>query len=189
MPQLKQRSNTMMEITQSTNTPASMETGRLNSKWKRSLFLFYYKRAFLSKVEGILSAAAGHEGNGLPSGNHQYQVLAARADELCTQFAERWSLDRDLHRGVAGFYRAVRGIVAGEPLKKPRNKRCRPVFQLSRRPRAQHLPQYETDVECAEVDQQTLQNVVMPAQGRAPHPTRLITVGKAAFDEFSPPSE
>src|ERR1039458_2140647 len=51
------------------------------------------------------------------------------------------------------------------------------------------LPQYETDVECADVDQQTLQNVVMPAQGRAPHPTRLVTVGKAAFDEFSPPSE
>jgi hypothetical protein len=98
MPQLKQRSNTMMEITQSTNTPASMETGRLNSKWKRILFLFYYKRAFLSKVEGILSAAAGHEGNGLPSGNHEYHVLAARADELCTQFAERWGLDRDLLR-------------------------------------------------------------------------------------------
>jgi hypothetical protein len=88
----------MMEITQSTNPPASMETGRLNSKWKRILFLFYYKRAFLSKVEGILRAAAGHEGNGLQSGNHEYQVLAARADELCTKFAERWGLDRDLLR-------------------------------------------------------------------------------------------
>ena len=87
-----------MEITQSTNTPASMETGRLNSKWKRILFLFYYRRAFLSKVEGILSAAAGHESNSLPSGNCQYQVLSARADELCTEFAERWGLDQDLLR-------------------------------------------------------------------------------------------
>jgi hypothetical protein len=80
-------------------------------------------------------------------------------------------------------------MVAGEPIKKAQNKPYSPVSQLSRRPRAQHLPQYETDVECADVDQQALQNVVMPAQGRAPHPTRLITVGKAAFDEFSSPSE
>jgi hypothetical protein len=35
------------------------------------------------------------------------------------------------------------------------------------------------------MDQQTLQNVVMPAQGRAPHPTRLVTVGKAAFHQFT----
>ena len=85
----------MMEITQSTNPPASMEAGFLNSKWKRILF-FFHKRVFLSKLEDILSAAAGHEGNSLPSGNCQYQVLAARADELCTEFAERWGVDRDL---------------------------------------------------------------------------------------------
>src|ERR1017187_4977682 len=95
MPQLKQRSNTMMEITQSTNTPASMEAGRLNSNWKRILF-FFHKRVFLSKLEDILSAAAGHEGNSLSAGNSQYQVLSARADELCTEFAERWGLDVDL---------------------------------------------------------------------------------------------
>ena len=86
----------MMEITQSTNPPASMEAGFLNSKWKRILF-FFHKRVFLSKLEDILSAAAGHEGNSLPSGNCQYQVLAARADELCTEFAERWG-DCRYHR-------------------------------------------------------------------------------------------
>jgi len=85
----------MMEITQSTNPPASMEAGFLNSKWKRILF-FFHKRVFLSKLEDILSAAAGHEGNSLSAGNCQYQVLAARADELCTEFAERWGLDVEL---------------------------------------------------------------------------------------------
>ena len=69
----------MSEITQLTNTPASREVGRLNSKWKRILF-FFHKRVFLSRLEGILSAAAGHEGNSLPSGNYEYQVLSARAD-------------------------------------------------------------------------------------------------------------
>jgi hypothetical protein len=53
--------------------------------------------------------------------------------------------------------------VAGKPLKKAQNKAYSSVFQLSRRPRTQHLPQYETDIEGADVDQQTLQNVVMPA--------------------------
>ena len=85
----------MMEITQSTSTPASREVGFLNSKWKRILFLFH-KHAFEPKLEGVLSAAAGHEGNSLPSGNYQYQVLNACADELCTEFAERCGLDRDL---------------------------------------------------------------------------------------------
>jgi hypothetical protein len=65
--------------------------------WKRFVF-FFHKRAFLSKLEGILSAAAGHEGNSLPAGNYQYQVLSARADSLCDEFAERWGLDRDLLR-------------------------------------------------------------------------------------------
>jgi hypothetical protein len=115
MPQLKQRSNTMMEITQSTNTPAPTGTGRLNSKWKRILFLCYYKPAFLSKVENILSAAAGHEGNGLPSGNHEYQVLAARADELCTEFAERWGLDVDLLRARIPSLAKLAGLSVPPP--------------------------------------------------------------------------
>ena len=106
-----------MEITQSTSTPASMETGRLNSKWKRILFLFYYKRAFLSKVEGILSTAAGYEGNGLQSGNHEYQVLAARADELCAQFAERWGLDRDLLRARIPGLAKLAGLTVPPPAK------------------------------------------------------------------------
>jgi hypothetical protein len=75
-----------------------MGTGRLNSNWQRILFLCYYKRAFLSRVEGIISAAVGHESNGLPCGHHEYQVLNARADSLCTEFADRWELDLDLLR-------------------------------------------------------------------------------------------
>jgi hypothetical protein len=87
----------MLEITQSTQPPTSREAGCLNSTWKRILF-FFHKRVFLSRIESILNAAAGHEGNSLPSGNYQYQVLSARADELCTEFADRWGLDLDLLR-------------------------------------------------------------------------------------------
>ena len=84
-----------MEITQSTGNSASMEAGRVNPTWKRFVF-FFHKRAFLRKIESLLNAAAGHEANGLPSGNHQFQVLNARANELCTEFSDRWGLDRDL---------------------------------------------------------------------------------------------
>ena len=106
----------MMEITQSTNPPASREAGRLNSTWKRFVF-FFHKRVFLSKLEDILSAAAGHEGNSLPSGNCQYQVLNARADELCTAFAERWGLDRDLLRARIPGLAKLAGLTVPPPTK------------------------------------------------------------------------
>jgi hypothetical protein len=87
----------MPQITLFTNSPASREAGCLHSRWKKIRF-FLNKRVFLRRIESILNAAAGHEGNSLPSGNYQYQVLAARADELCEQFARRWGLDVDLLR-------------------------------------------------------------------------------------------
>ena len=88
----------MLEITQSTSTPApTMGIGRLNNTWKKVAF-FFHKRAFEVKLEGILSAAAGHEGNGLLAGNYQYQILSAHAESLCIEFADRWDLDRDLLR-------------------------------------------------------------------------------------------
>ena len=106
----------MLQITQSTNPPASMEAGRLNSNWKKFVF-FFHKRVFLSKLEDILSAAAGHEGNSLPSGNCQYQVLNARADELCTEFAERWGLDRDLLRARIPGLAKLAGLTVPPPTK------------------------------------------------------------------------
>jgi hypothetical protein len=102
----------MSEITQSTNVPASMETGFLNRKWKLILF-FFAKRAFESKLEGILRAAAGHEGNSLPAGNSQYQLLSTEADSLCTEFANRWGLDIDLLKArIAGLAKLERLSVA-----------------------------------------------------------------------------
>jgi hypothetical protein len=98
----------MSEITQSTNAPASSETGFLNRKWKLILF-FFAKRAFESKLEGILRAAAGHEGNSLPAGDHHYQLLSTEADSLCEEFANRWGLDIDLLKArIAGLAKLER---------------------------------------------------------------------------------
>jgi len=98
----------MPETIQSTNTPASTETGFLNRKWKLIRF-FFAKRAFESKLEGILRAAAGHEGNSLPPGDHQYELLSAEADSLCAEFADRWGLDSDLLKArIAGLAKLER---------------------------------------------------------------------------------
>ena len=66
-------------------------------------------------------------------------------------------------RGIAGLYCVQRSMVAGKPLKEAHDKAYSLVCQLSRRARTQHLAQDETAIECADVEQQTLQNVVMPA--------------------------
>lgn len=106
----------MSKIAPFSNPPVPNGTGRLNSKWKRILF-FFHKRVFLSRLEGILTAAAGHEGNALPSGNYQYQVLSARADELCEQFAQRWGLDRDLLRARIPGLTKLAGLSIPPPTK------------------------------------------------------------------------
>ena len=98
----------MSETTQSTNTPASDRAGFLSRKWKLILF-FFAKRAFESKLEGILRAATGHEGNSLPAGNSQYQLLSTEADSLCTEFANRWGLDLNLLKArIAGLAKLER---------------------------------------------------------------------------------
>lgn len=93
----------MSEITQFTRIPVSKETGFFKSKW-RSILYFFEKHAFESRLEGILTAAAGHEGNSLPLGDRQYHLLSAEADSLCTEFANRWSLDIELLKArIAGL--------------------------------------------------------------------------------------
>jgi len=105
----------MSEITQFA-TPVSMETGFLKRKWKWILF-FFEKRAFESKLEGILRAAAGHEGNSLPAGEHQYQLLSVEADSLCTEFADRWGLDVDLLRARIPGLAKLAGLSVPPPMK------------------------------------------------------------------------
>ena len=87
----------MSVTSESTNAPVSTETGFLNRKWK-SIRFFFEKRAFESKLESILRAAAGHEGNSLPPGERQYQLLVTEANSLCSEFADRWGLHPDLLR-------------------------------------------------------------------------------------------
>ncbi len=82
-----------------TNTPVSSETGFLKRRW-RSMRFFFARRAFESKLERILRAAFGHEGNALPAGDHEYELLSNEANSVCTEFADRWGLDADMLKGA-----------------------------------------------------------------------------------------
>jgi hypothetical protein len=106
----------MSDVTQSTNAPVSIETGFLYRKWKLILF-FLDKRAFESKLEGILRAAAGHERNSLPPGEHQYQLLGTEAGALCSEFADRWGLDVDLLRARIPGLAKLAGLSVPPPAK------------------------------------------------------------------------
>jgi hypothetical protein len=106
----------MAEVTQYTNTPASSEAGFLNHKWKLILF-FFEKRAFESKLEGILGAAAGHEGNSLAPGEYQYRLLVTEANSLCSEFADRWGLDVDLLRARIPGLAKLAGLSVPPPTK------------------------------------------------------------------------
>ena len=106
----------MSEITQFTRTPVSRATGFLSRKWK-SILLFFEKHAFESKLEVVLRAAAGHEGNSLPLGDTQYLLLSTEADSFCTEFANRWGLDIDLLKArIAGLAKLERLSVPAQTM-------------------------------------------------------------------------
>lgn len=44
---------------------------------------------------------------------------------------------------------------------------------------------FKTEIKCADVDQQTLQNILSSAQGTASYSARLVAMSKAAFDELA----
>jgi len=106
----------MSEITQTNDNPVSDEIGFLNRKWKLILF-FFAKRAFESRLEGVLRSAAGHEGNSLPPGNSQYQLLSAEANSLCSGFADRWGLDIGLLKAKIPGLAKLAGLSTPPPTK------------------------------------------------------------------------
>ncbi|HTA22646.1 MAG TPA: hypothetical protein VK763_03865 [Terriglobales bacterium] len=119
----------MSTTTQSTRTPVSKETGLLNRKW-RSILFFIEKRAFESKLEGILRAAAGHEGNSLPAGDQQYHLLSSEAGSLCTEFANRWGLDIELLKArIAGLTKLER-LSVPPPTKNYAGLACLGMFAI-----------------------------------------------------------
>jgi len=122
-PNSKQGAKQMSELTQFNTNPVASGAGVLNRKWK-SIRFFFEKRAFESKLEGILRAAAGHEGNSLPPGEHQYALLKGEADSLCTEFADRWGLDPDLLRARIPGLTKLAGLSVPPPTKNYTSLAC-----------------------------------------------------------------
>jgi hypothetical protein len=106
----------MSETSHLNRIPVSKETGFLKRKW-RSILFFFHRSAFESKLEGILRATAGHEGNSVPPGDPQYQLLSTEADSLCTELANRWGLNVELLRArIAGLAKLKRLSVPSQTM-------------------------------------------------------------------------
>ena len=106
----------MLQLTQSTSSPAPIGLGRLNNTWRKVAFSLR-RRAFESKLEGLLSAASSHEQNSLPAGSLEYRLLAARADELSAEFADCWGLNVDLIKARIPGLAKLAGMAAPPPTK------------------------------------------------------------------------
>ena len=63
--------------------------------------------------------------------------------------------------------------------------RDEPALEAARGPDANQLPHEEPEIEGAGVDQQSLQNVGVPAEVHAAHPAGLIEMGKRAFQSLA----
>jgi len=78
-------------------SPIPRGIGFLKHHWRSMRFVFA-RRAFESKLARILRAAYAHQENALPAGDRQYQLLHSQVDSICTEFADRWRIDRELLR-------------------------------------------------------------------------------------------
>jgi hypothetical protein len=78
---------------------------------------FCGRRSFESKLERILRAAYGHEGNALPAGDYKYELLSDEADSLCSEFANRWGLDVDLLKARIPGLAKLEGLAVPPPTK------------------------------------------------------------------------
>lgn len=106
----------MLQLMQSNHALASSEAGFFNRKLRAILF-YLEKRSFERKLESILGAVAGHEGNSLPVGDSRYHLLHTEAHSLCTEFAERWTLDIDpLKARIAGLAKLERLSVPAQTM-------------------------------------------------------------------------
>jgi len=121
----------MSQTAQFTDTPVSSETGWgvLTRKWK-SIRFFFARRAFESKLERILRAAYGHEGNALPAGDYEYELLHTEADSICTEFADRWGLDADLLTAQIPGLTKLEGLAVPPPMKNYARLACFCMFAI-----------------------------------------------------------
>ena len=74
---------------------------------------------------------------------------------------------------------AGRRCVAKEQQKKSKKNRRMTVFPFSRSTRSQQATEYQAQIERADVNQQSLENVLVPAQMRPSHSTGIVAMREA----------
>jgi hypothetical protein len=87
-------------------------------------------------------------------------------------------------------FSAIRAKIALQRPKISQQKLGREVLQTSRGSFSKSLLHHQRKIECAHLQQNTLQKVLSSAEIYAPHPSRLIRMREAAFERLpSPPQQ
>jgi hypothetical protein len=71
-----------------------------------------------------------------------------------------------------------------EPLQH-KNKYCEAVFQLPRSACADQRTENQAEIECADVNQLPLENIVVSAQMSSPHTAGIVAMREAPLDQFA----
>ena len=66
-----------------------------------------------------------------------------------------------------------------------KNDYCEPVFQFPRSACADHRTENQAEIECADVNQLPLEDVLVAAQMRSPHSAGIVTVREAPLDQLA----
>ena len=82
------------------------------------------------------------------------------------------------HRGQAA-------LDARHERDKHRKNDCHAALEPPRRAYADRVPHHEPEIEGAGMNQEPLENVLMPPQMRAPHAPRVVEVREGALDAFT----
>ena len=83
----------------------------------RGFVFFFQKRVFVSKTRRHSQGRRRARRQLVAIRQYQYQVLSARADSLCTEFADRWGLDVDLLRARIPGLAKLAGLSVPPPTK------------------------------------------------------------------------
>lgn len=87
-----------MSVQSTSGTGVSTRTSWLDfaSAKYRAIQQSVERRSFERSLEKIIRAANAHNSRGLSPGEAQFKLLRGQADELCANFARRWSISTEL---------------------------------------------------------------------------------------------
>src|SRR5450631_3205971 len=95
----------------------------------------------------------------------------------------------DPARGNRRAGRPIQGLQTANKALQHKNKQCTAVFQLPRCTRPDQRTENQAEVECADVNQLPLENILVASQMSPPHSSGIVTMREAPLNQFASPAQ